>query len=88
MLALLSNSALWLPLTARMIEAPTALLWALVQPGGGASGGAGVAARPEFLPVTGEPASESAASRMLVGGIALLAMLCLAAGAWRRKEAR
>jgi len=61
---------------------------ALVQPGGGASGGAGVAARPEFLPVTGEPASESAASRMLVGGIALLAMLCLAAGAWRRKEAR
>jgi hypothetical protein len=62
---------------------------ALVQPGGGASGGgAGVAARPEFLPVTGEPASESAASRMLVGGIALLAMLCLAAGAWQRKEAR
>lgn len=61
---------------------------ALVQPGGGASGGAGVAARPEFLPVTGEPSSESMDSRILVGGITLLAMLCLAAGAWRRREAQ
>ncbi len=64
---------------------------ALVQPSSGASGGAGaigVAARPEFLPVTGEPASGPADSRMLTGGIALLAILCLAAGAWRRKEAQ
>lgn len=64
---------------------------ALVQPGGGAAGGAGmggVAAQPEFLPVTGEPSSESAGSRMLAGGGALLVTLALAAGAWRRKEAQ
>lgn len=60
---------------------------ALVQPGGGA-GASGVAARPEFLPITGEPSSEPADARMLAGGIALLVTLGLAAGAWRREEVR